>query len=142
VDRHHTSTVLVVDDYDSVRIAITLILERNGFNVFSADSAALAKGMWLERKSEIDLLIVDISMSAISGPDLVQDLQQNGLTAPVIFVTGISEIQCREATKNVPHALVLHKPFRPEMLVEAVQALCGELPVATNLNYPFVDSNL
>jgi two-component system chemotaxis response regulator CheY len=132
VDRRHTSTVLVVDDYDSVRIAITLILERNGFNVLSADSAIVAKGIWMENKSQIDLLIVDISMSAISGPDLVRDLQQNGMTAPVIFVTGISEVQCREATSNVSHALVLHKPFRPDMLVEAVQALCGEMPVAAH----------
>ena len=124
------TTVLVIDDYDSVRIAISLILERNGFQVFSAESTETGKSIWIQKKQEIDVLIVDISMAAMSGPDLIRELQQRGLTAPVIFMTGISEPQAREATREMPDAVILHKPFPPDLLIETIQSLCGHASLA------------
>jgi DNA-binding NtrC family response regulator len=121
VDKAIGPTILVVDDYDSVRIALSLILKKNGFRVLAAESPTTAKLLWNERRAEIDLLLVDISMPAISGPELVQELMADGDTTPVIFVTGTGAESAREATRKIRNPNILQKPFAPDVLVKAVE---------------------
>jgi DNA-binding response OmpR family regulator len=121
VDKATGSTILVVDDYDSVRIALSLILKKSGFRVLAAESPNTARLLWNERRTEIDLLLVDISMPAISGPDLVRELLADGDSTPVIFVTGTGAESAREATQKIRNPNILQKPFAPDVLVKAVE---------------------
>ena len=131
MDRLSPPTILVIDDYDSVRIAITMILERRGFKTLSADGPAAAVRIWAQHRSRIDLLLVDISMPGLSGPDLVCDLLREGSPVPVIFATGTGEEQARTATKNISHPTILQKPFSQDLLVETINdALAHHAPAA------------
>lgn len=120
MDRLSHPTILVIDDYDSVRIAIGMILERRGFSVLSADGPPAAVRIWAQHRSKIDLLLVDISMPGLSGPELVSELLNEGPAVPVIFATGTGEEQARIATKNISHPMILQKPFSQDLLVETI----------------------
>jgi DNA-binding NtrC family response regulator len=121
-------TIFVVDDYDSVRIAITMILERQGFRVLTADGAAAARRIWKEHQPAIDLMLVDISMPTTSGPELVTELMPEGPRVPVIFATGTGNELAHVATENVPHEVILQKPFSAEALIEAIKAALSKRP--------------
>ena len=128
MDRQSPPTVLVIDDYDSVRIAIGMILERRGFRVLSADGPPAAIRVWAQHRSKIDLLLVDISMPGLSGPELVRDLLNEGPPVPVIFATGTGEEQARQATKNISHPTILQKPFSQDLLVETINDALAHQP--------------
>jgi DNA-binding response OmpR family regulator len=102
-----------------------MILERNGFRVLVADSPAAAKRIWANQRAAIDLLLVDISMPAISGPELVLQLLSEGPPIPVIFATGTGEEQARIATQNILRPTILQKPFTQDLLIETINDALG-----------------
>jgi DNA-binding response OmpR family regulator len=113
-----TPTVLIIEDHDSVRIAISRFLEKGGFNVLSAATPVAARALWTEHSKLISLLVVDIDLLTISGPDLVQELKPS---VPVIFATATDIKLAREATRKFENCTILEKPFSPELLVKTVR---------------------
>jgi DNA-binding response OmpR family regulator len=120
VDKENALTILVVDDYDSVRIAVSMILKKNGFRVLAAEDPTVARRIWKENRDAIDLLLVDIAMPMTTGPELVQELMHDGLKCPVIFATGTGDEQARKATRHLAKPVILQKPFSPEILLGAI----------------------
>lgn len=83
----HTQTLLVVDDIEMNRDALSRRLERKGFRVLAAADGYEALGLIEEQL--IDLVLLDIMMPGISGLDLLGKLRQSWSPAelPVIMVT-------------------------------------------------------
>ena len=76
-------TILVVDSDQSVREAVVSILERANFRVLSASSGVDAINLAEEMAGEIHLLLSEVEVPQMSGPDLGQALK---LTRPDIHV--------------------------------------------------------
>jgi DNA-binding NtrC family response regulator len=76
-------TILVVDDNDMVLRTVVAILEHAGFQVLSADSGANAIALAGKLNKHIDLLLSDVEMPGMAGPDLGQALK---LTRPDLHV--------------------------------------------------------
>jgi DNA-binding NtrC family response regulator len=76
-------TILVVDDNDMVLRTVVAILEHAGFQVLSADSGANAIALAGKLNKRIDLLLSDVEMPGMAGPDLGQALK---LTRPDLHV--------------------------------------------------------
>lgn len=121
MDEGSAVTVLVIEDHDSVRIAMTRFLTAGGFNALEAATPETATALWAEHCNRIALLLVDVDLNSHSGPDLVQEFFKTGPVIPVIFVTAAEAAQTRKATKNFPNPTILQKPFTPEVLVKAVR---------------------
>jgi two-component system, cell cycle sensor histidine kinase and response regulator CckA len=121
MDEGSAVTVLVIEDHDSVRIAMTRFLQAGGFNALEAATPDAATALWAEHCNQIALLLVDVDLNSRSGPDLVQEFFKMGPVIPVIFVTAAEAVQTRTATKNFPNPTILQKPFTPEVLVKAVR---------------------
>jgi DNA-binding response OmpR family regulator len=119
-------TVLVIEDHDSVRIAMTRFLKTGGFDVLEAATPEAARALWTEHANRVSLLLVDVALETASGPDLVQELFKQGPSLPVIFVTASDDTQSKKATQHFPNPTVLHKPFTPEVLVQAVRKALSE----------------
>lgn len=114
-------TILVIDDDPSVRATVCLILASSGFCVLEAANAREAKEIWKARMDDIDLLLCDIMLPGVQGPDLVRDLFVNPPLVPVVFATGVGSAQAAELTKNILHADVLQKPFTAGELIEKIE---------------------
>jgi EAL domain-containing protein (putative c-di-GMP-specific phosphodiesterase class I) len=110
-------TVLVVDDDPSVRELISVILELEGFCVFTAESAELA--LQIARTEHVDVVTIDLGMPGMSGQELSRELRDHPDTAEIrqLIISG-------EATPNdpgLPVDAVLRKPFEFSLFVEALQ---------------------
>ncbi|HET7826287.1 MAG TPA: response regulator, partial [Anaeromyxobacter sp.] len=109
-------TILLVDDEDDVRSLIEYVLELDGYRVLSArdgpGALELARGA-----PAIDLLLTDVLMPEMGGPELARSLGRSDL--PVIFMSGLDA--CRAGGGALTEAAFLQKPFTPEELTTAVR---------------------
>ena len=78
------SSVLVVEDEQSLREPLVYILEREGFEVFEAADGPAALVEWKERKP--DLILLDLMLPGMSGVEVCREIR-NHSTVPIIMVT-------------------------------------------------------
>ena len=114
-------TILVVDDEPSVRSAVSLVLGKASMRVLEADSAAAARKIWEQHGNAIDLLLTDISMPQMTGPEFVHELFAGNAGVPVIFMSGLGRGDVLEATIDLPHFTILQKPFAPRDLLQVIE---------------------
>lgn len=78
------SSVLVVEDEQSLREPLVYILQREGFEVFEAADGPSAITQWKERGP--DLILLDLMLPGMSGVDVCREIR-NHSTVPIIMVT-------------------------------------------------------
>jgi CheY-like chemotaxis protein len=78
--------VLVVDDDRSVRRLMALLVAQDGYAALEAKTGAEA--IQVAEANPIDLLVTDVEMPGMSGPELVMALKQRGLIERSLMVTG------------------------------------------------------
>ncbi|MEO8140820.1 MAG: PAS domain S-box protein, partial [Gemmatimonadota bacterium] len=114
-----SETVLIVDDAAAVRLFARRALERHGYTVLEADGAdalELARGF----PGTIHLLLTDVVMPGISGPDLARALNQLQSELRVLFMSGFSDAAMRAKLAAAGGAF-LQKPFAVADLARKVR---------------------
>ena len=108
----------VIDDDAAVCEAISSLLRSAGYRCATFDSAEvfLASG----RVSEIDCILLDISMPGMSGLDLHLGLTRMLHPPPVIYVTATQDSGLRERALSQGAAAFLAKTFEDEQLLDAI----------------------
>ena len=119
-------TILVVEDDDSVRVPAAEFLKMEGFKVLQAQTGLEAIHVVLRNRSPLDLLITDIVMPSMSGPEVAEKLIELHPDLKVLYMSGdVDKAAPRiDATKS-GHA-VLQKPFRLNILNDKIHDLLGE----------------
>jgi two-component system, cell cycle sensor histidine kinase and response regulator CckA len=112
--------VLVVEDDSLVAAVIARTLKRQGLGVALAHRPADAIELWA-RHPAISLVICDVSMADMRGPELVARLRRSGRPLRVLYVTGYTQ----EAVRDARDERVLAKPFSPAALVSALTELAA-----------------
>jgi two-component system, cell cycle sensor histidine kinase and response regulator CckA len=127
VQRVGTATVLVAEDDDDLRRLMAQVLRRNGFNVLitSSGEAALAESRSFD--NAIELLVSDVVMGELSGPELADVLQHERPTLRVLMMSGTAD---KSITANLIEGSseFLAKPFRPSAFIDLVHALLAREP--------------
>lgn len=86
--RKTPATILVVDDNAVVLTAVAAVLEAEGFQVLSATSGLGALKLAAGVSGRIDLLLSDVEMPAMSGPDLGENLKKVRPDMHVMLMSG------------------------------------------------------
>jgi FixJ family two-component response regulator len=115
--------VLVVDDDDSVRRALTRAIRRAGFNVeaFPSAEALLAHGI----PAGGACLVLDVNMPGIDGIALKRALAGGGRDLPTIFITALEPGKVDDVLAALSPVAVLYKPFSNEELIAALKRVPG-----------------
>ena len=114
-------TILVVDDDLSVLSVIKCMLECGDYNVLMAHSAETALRMVERDDLTIDLMLLDVVMPDISGPDLAEHILAIRPHLKVLFMSGCTDSEVVRV-KILDRALgFLPKPFTSDSLLERVQ---------------------
>ena len=122
-----TATVLVADDDDDLRRLMVQVLSRNGYDVVAARSGEEALQRINEVEGAIDLLVSDVMMAELSGPDLAEMLQAANPTLRVLLTSGTADESVLSALLPGTAAF-LSKPFRPSALIDQVHDLLSRRP--------------
>jgi len=110
-------TILVVDDDQWVLHVVVTILQRARFHVLSAANGTNAVKLARETKGRIDLLLSDVDMPLMSGPDLGEELKKDRPELHVMLMSGGADGNL--LVLNYGWAFI-QKPFVPTKLVEMV----------------------
>jgi DNA-binding NtrC family response regulator len=116
-------TILFVDDDLHLLISSTECLKNEGFNVIAAASPLEATVLFAKHMSEIDILITDVQMPGISGPELYSKLATEKPDLPVLFISGQLKPPVIEDKGSNQRAAFLEKPFTPDMLIQKVKEM-------------------
>ena len=117
-DADDTATILLAEDDTAVRALLVRVLRLRGYNVVEAANGFEAIAAAASHGRPFQLLLTDVVMPKMNGPTLAAQLLSSGQAQRVIYITGYADVLL-EAHGD---ATVLHKPFTPSMLVEAVRA--------------------
>jgi two-component system OmpR family response regulator len=113
--------VLVVDDEPNVCHMVARLLYDAGFDVCTATSGRQALAMLPDA---IDVVVLDVRLPGLNGPEIARLARQDGTTAPVLFMSGFPEPPTGDAgTAEQLPGEYLAKPFSQDQLVSAVRRL-------------------
>lgn len=117
------NTVLLVEDETIVRELVREILERDGYRVISAPTPADALDASRAADDSIDLLLTDIVMPGMSGPEVAETLAESREGLKVLYMSGYSDELAEERGLLQPGTAFIQKPFRAEELTEKIRSL-------------------
>jgi PAS domain S-box-containing protein len=118
-------TVLVVEDEPEVRSLLVRTLVRYGYEVLEADGAAQALYVSERHPKKIDLLLSDVVMPTMSGPELAQRICRTRPETEVLFMTGYVGDTLLHDGLGLAQAPLIQKPFGPKELGLAVRDALG-----------------
>ena len=112
-------TVYVVDDDESVRASLKLLVESSGYPVAAFKSAEDLLHSSFRRSPTC--LILDIHLPGMSGLDLQKQLSKSETRIPVIFITGRDRPMMEDEAMRLGGIAYLRKPFEEQCLLDAIQ---------------------
>jgi PAS domain S-box-containing protein len=116
-----TETVLLVEDQDDVRRLLVTILKNHGYRVLHAADGDEAIQMALECPLGIDLLVTDVVMPRMRGPDLAARLQALQTKMRVLYISGYTDLPTASQLADGGGVHYLQKPFAKDALIRAVR---------------------
>ncbi len=116
-----TETVLVVEDDAEVRKLAAEMLSRQGYTVLEAASGPEALRVWRQHASSIDLLLTDVVMPSMAGPELAAQLTAERTGLKVLYMSGYPEEVMAKHGLSVSESTFLHKPFTSDALIHSVR---------------------
>ncbi len=119
-------TILLVEDQAEVRRVVLRILERNGYVVIPAASGNEATNMDLRH---VDLLLTDVVMPGLSGPELAASLKSAYPHIAVVYMSGYADGATAHHDQN-SDAPMLEKPFSDQVLLATLRQVLRKRPGA------------
>ena len=116
-------TVLLVEDEAVVRELVREILERDGYRVIVAPTPADALDASQNAADSIDLLLTDVVMPGMSGPEVAETLVASREGLKVLYMSGYTDELAAEHALLKPGTAFIQKPFRAQELTEKVRSL-------------------
>jgi hypothetical protein len=123
-------TILLVEDEDSVRRLMHKFLEREGYQILEARSAEEAANLSEIFTSRIDLLITDVVMPGMTGPELASRLIAQRGDLRSLYVSGYRHDTLEHQGLLDRRLNLLTKPFPASELLKRVRACLSQEPVA------------
>ncbi len=121
LESDRSRNILVVDDDESVREFMAMVLEADGYTVLRARHAQEALRFNAEFSGTIDLLLSDFAMAPFeNGFELAKRVRLTRPDIRVIYVSGYVEFNVLQEEIDSSAALFLAKPFSPGSLVAHV----------------------
>jgi CheY-like chemotaxis protein len=118
-----TETILLVEDEEIVRGLARSILEAGGYKVLEAARGAEALQICEESSEQIHLLLTDVVLPQMSGPELALALAEVHPEIPVIYMSGYTDDAIVHHGVLNPGTNFVEKPFSPEGLLRKIRQI-------------------
>jgi len=117
------ATVLIVEDEAALRQLVGSMLEEQGYLVLQAENGLDAIALAERHRGTLDLLITDVVMPRLSGPELAQQLRSLRPGLEVLFMSGYNDSRLVGRGGEQVQFNLLVKPFTPDQLIQRVVEL-------------------
>ena len=118
-----TETVLVVEDEPALRNLTVQVLKNSGYRVLAAESAARTLALARQYDNNIDILLTDVVMPDLPGPDLVSEMKKTRPDMKVLYMSGYSRDAMVEQGMLGDDSTLIVKPFSTRALLNKMRAV-------------------
>jgi len=125
-----SATVLVVEDAQDLRDITQLILTKNGYRVITAPNGLAALGVVKNHPDKIDLLLTDVVMPQMQGPELVRRVAAIRPEIRVLYMSGYAQSIVSAGGVLDEGVILLEKPFTEPVLLAKVEQALAEVMAA------------
>ena len=116
-------TILIVEDQEIVRRTTQLLLESFDYNVLSAEHGMDALTIVDEHKESIELILTDVMMPGMTGPQFVDVARKSLPDIPVIYTSGYTDNKLEEMHQLAAKEAFIGKPIDPAELNKIIRKL-------------------
>jgi two-component system cell cycle sensor histidine kinase/response regulator CckA len=117
-----TGTILLAEDEPLLRELGQTILGQAGYQVITASDAAALKQLIATHSGVVDLLLTDVVMPGLSGPELVRIVRERWPSIRVLYMSGYADDEIEDLDRE---AGFLQKPFTPAELTAKIGQILG-----------------
>ena len=118
-----TETLLIVENESAIRYLLQVALRRNGYTVLAAESGREALQLVRNHAGAIHLLITDVMMPDMDGPELVRQLSAIRPDTRTLFMSGYMDDTLGEGGILSTNANFIQKPFSPGTIAQRVREI-------------------
>ena len=116
-------TLLVVDDEDTIRSMLEVVLSENGYRILTSKTAEEALQFLETEGARIDLVISDIGLPDMNGKKLIGKIKAQYPRLPIIAMTGYMEENLGERLHQAGADVVVRKPYDLDQLSAHISTL-------------------
>ena len=116
-----SETILLVEDEEAVRVFAVSVLKRQGYEVLEAHNGLQAIELLERTDANVKMLVTDVVMPEMGGPELVARLRELHPTLPVLYMSGYAERAIVHNGLVKSKQAFLQKPFTPIVLARKVR---------------------
>ena len=114
------TSILVVDDEESLRLTFQLFLQRQGYEQVVTTSS-FEEALTAISENNFDLIISDIVLEGTSGIDLLRRVREMGVECPVVMVTGYPNVETASEAVRLGAFDYISKPVDKETLLKTAR---------------------
>ena len=120
-------TILVVDDFASIRDFVCETLQRKGYETLGAANGNEAYKVLTEKADDVNLVLTDYNMPDCTGFELLKKIKDNPSVSkvPVIFLTTESNPDKMRSAKEAGLSAWIKKPYRAETFFAQIENAIG-----------------
>jgi signal transduction histidine kinase len=122
-EAHTATTILLVEDEHLVRELVARLLKERGYRVIEAADAVIALAALQGHTGRIHLIITDVVMPKLSGPQLSERLIRRYPGVKVLYISGYTGDSLFSHGLREEDVHLLHKPFTRDALLSKVEAM-------------------
>ena len=116
-------TIIVVDDFASIRDFVCETLQRKGYETLGAANGNEAYKVLTEKADDVNLVLTDYNMPDCTGFELLKKIKENPTVAkvPVIFLTTESSPDKMRSAREAGLSAWIKKPYRSETFFAQIE---------------------
>jgi DNA-binding NtrC family response regulator len=117
---------MLVEDEDALREVLVRVLKANGYKVLSSSQAPDALGLARLHRGPIHLLVSDVILPGMRGPELAKHLSQLHPEMRVLYMSGFTDNALMHSGSLPQSTMFLQKPFTPDVLLRRIRDILDE----------------
>lgn len=136
-----TAQIYIVDDDTDVRDSLTLLLESVGIKVTAFANADSFLQEYRHQPQKPGCMLLDVRMPGLSGIALLEEMQRESISIPVIILTGHGDIPMSVQAMKLGAVDFVTKPFNTQKLLDLVQDVLRTPPIHNSTDKIDIDLN-
>ncbi len=117
-------TVLVVEDEEELRLAVSTMLRKQKLSVIEARDGRAGVDLFRARREEIDVVLLDLTLPGMTGGEVLQELRRMRPDVKVVITTAYSKDSALLAIDGQEPWLFIRKPYRLSEVTDLLRSVC------------------